>query len=223
MRFAALWGALLLCACSLDTRGDTFFWPVGDTGEETSVTDWLNDFDDHAAEGPDGPFLEDPDAADLPLVDTVIEVVETHDPVQDEPAFELITDPVPDPVEEEIIRPCEPLEGGACSLVDNCNCSAGQACRLHVDFSCNLYEICVPNTGTLPTDSTCSPETSLDEDQCLPGNICLRSGGPSDYFCFKWCMNHDDCPVNHECTGSAEFWSYDCGTMVPAYGICRWM
>ncbi len=223
MRRAISVAALLLGACSLDVTGQAFFWPVDGTVDEPPAAEWVDDFDPDAYEVPDTFPPDDHDTADPPLVDTILEVVEVHDPFLDEPPFELVTDPVPDRIEEEIVRPCEPLMGGDCGLVDNCNCGAGMACRVQVDYLCNLYEACVPDRGTLPTDAACSGDTSLDEDPCLPGNICLRSGGPSDYFCFKWCTVNGDCPSNHECTGSVEFWSYECGWMNPDYGVCRWI
>jgi hypothetical protein len=207
---------LLCCACSLDTRGRSFFWPIDTGGDDATAAEWIDDFADEGAGEPDA-VPEDP-----PPVDVPIEPVDTYEVPVDEVPIELVTDPVYDPIEEEIVQPCVPRMGGECSLVDNCGCGAGMACRLQLDYECNVFEACVSNTGTLPTDAACEQTESLDDDPCLPGNVCLQAGGPGDNFCFKWCVVDGDCPSTHECTGSVDFRNYYCGELFVDYSICRW-
>jgi hypothetical protein len=167
----------------------------------------------------DGGGKKDADA-DVPIdhppdtpIDTPADVPPDRDVVPDQ-------DVTPDVPTETEITPdlppdstgCNPLQGGTCSVIDNCNCTSGQACTfvLNPTDSCDVDETCAPSAGTIPTGSTCVPAAS---DPCAPGNACLTNSATGESFCYKWCDGIEDCEAGHDCTVGI---SFDMGTECPA-------
>ncbi|MBN1772122.1 MAG: hypothetical protein JXB32_12710 [Deltaproteobacteria bacterium] len=77
--------------------------------------------------------------------------------------------------------------GGACNLVLQCGCGAGQRCVLG-----GYAEECVPD-GTLPEGASCSYS-----DDCSAGKMCLP-GLDDEPICMQFCYHDADCPAGRMC------------------------
>jgi hypothetical protein len=131
--------------------------------------------------------------ADADVRDLPVEIDITVDPdIQLDSDLEL--EVTPDLPSEETTG-CNPLLGGACNLVDNCNCASGQACRTAIspgDPCDTIVEQCA-GAGTVPTGETCT----YDND-CAAGNACLTSPVWGTK-CIRWCDDDTDCDAGHSC------------------------
>jgi hypothetical protein len=156
-----------------------------------------------------------PDTTDIPDVPADRDVVPETDVPPDVPVEAEITPDLPPDS-----TGCNPLMGGACSVIDNCNCTSGQACTfmLNPTDSCDLDETCAASAGTLPTGSEC---TAAASDPCAPGNSCLTNTATGESACYKWCDGDEDCDAGHSCNVGISFdMGGDCADLTLPYKAC---
>lgn len=118
--------------------------------------------------------------------------------------------------------PCNPLQGGECSVIDNCGCGGSDACRLVAPggAECSIVEQCLPNVGTLPTGAECTPAPPSSEP-CAVGNACLTSSLTSESKCYKFCDDDSDCEPGRSCSIPLSIdLGGECGVITLSYKAC---
>jgi hypothetical protein len=206
--FMVFWGCVKTEDNIWDIRQDLSPDPVYEPEVQTDF-DWLADTD----------MVLDPDVpvdGDVPVDSDAFDGL--LDP--DSPIDTLDMDLSPDiPVEPELdTGPCIPLEGGTCNLISNCNCGAGQQCRLYIDPAdpCGIIEQCAATSGTLPRGSVCDPAS----DQCAPGTSCTTDSMSGSSTCTEWCVSDLDCSMG-TCTLPILISIPSCADISLSYSACE--
>jgi len=96
---------------------------------------------------------------------------------------------------EEPVPGCVPIATGVCDPV----CQTGCACHEKCTISSDGVPACLPVNGQQTAGQSCSfnnYSAPNQNDNCAPGSVCLRPGGPGDAvaYCFKLCASDDACP-----------------------------